>query len=244
MNTRLFLENFWTTEQKNELFVCMPFDDGFDEKFEMINTVARELGFICAKRTKDNVIGNDIVFEILDGITNSKTLLFDLSVDPKLAELSIEKFSKINENVLYEFGIASAVREATDVLLISQKLDFNRLFPFDISTTRINQYTGELNKVWLKERLSLTITEQALSKTKRITITAKLIDSMGLKLINLFSEITHFNDEQVPVEAKLGILRLLDLGIIFFNPGAQGKAYAYYWSDFGNDVIKYVKQKG
>src|SRR5438105_14627216 len=111
MYTKFFFENFWLSEQKNELFVCMPFNADFDKKFKVINKVAVDLGFEKARRTKEDQKANDIVHEILDGIGNSKTLLFDLSDNPK----------EPNGNVLYELGIATAVREPEDMLLIREK---------------------------------------------------------------------------------------------------------------------------
>ena len=41
MYPKHFFENYWASEQKNQLFVCMPFDDSFDEKFLKIDKVAR-----------------------------------------------------------------------------------------------------------------------------------------------------------------------------------------------------------
>lgn len=246
MNTRLFLENFWATEQKNELFVCMPFHDSFDEKFTIIDNVAKQLGFECARRTKENAIGNDVVFEILDGLANSRTLLFDLSIDPKLAKVESQEISKISENVLYELGVALTAREPADIFLISQKTEASRKLPFDILNTQINFYKYALTEDWLKEKLDLVVKQQAWYKSRRIKTAIRLIDSWGLKIINLYSDskITHFNDENFPVEMKLGILRLIDLGIVLFATGKQGGEYAYYWTGFGKEVIKKIREQG
>jgi len=34
MYPKFFFERFWVGDQRNELFVCMPFHDSFDDKLE------------------------------------------------------------------------------------------------------------------------------------------------------------------------------------------------------------------
>jgi len=243
MHGKHFFENFWNSEQKNELFVCMPFNNSFDDKFKKIDNVAKKLGFDKATRTKEGWMANDIVHEILDGIGNSKTLLFDVS--------NIPETSRVNENVLYELGIADAIREPEDFLLIREKSDIK--LPFDVSHIRYNEYEGDLQESWLKEKLEEVLKGQNWFKSRRIEAAAKSIDSAGFDLIlklyptNLVNE-DHFNDLSIgdnPI-AKLAILRLIDLGIIWFateNLGEGKYGYAYHWTPFGREVIKYLNIK-
>ncbi len=240
MYPKSFLENFWRGDQKNVLFVCMPFHDRLNEKFNTIEKVAKELGFENAVRVKEDWISNDITHKILDGISNSKTLLFDLSDDPK----SLCEFSKrVNENVLYELGIATAIREPEDILLIKKRSESE--MPFDVRNLAINEYNEELEKEWLKEKLKVLLDNQKWYKSKRVEVAAKSIDSFGLKLIHFYykerpEKEDHFNDENMPIESKLAILRLLDLGFIWFATAKEGREYAYHWTLFGKEVIKYL----
>lgn len=242
MYPKLFFENFWASEQKNSLFVCMPFDSRLDAKFNIIEKVAKELGFENAIRVKEDWVANDITYKILDGISNSKTLLFDLSDDPK----SPCEFSKqTNGNVLYELGIATAIRQPEDILLIREKS--KTILPFDVSGLTVNEYEEELKEDWLKEKLSRVLSNQKWYKSKRVDSAAKSIDSFGLRLIHLIykkrpTDRDHFNDEAIPeewrTEAKLAILRMMDLGIIWFATAKKGTEYAYHWTPFGREVIK------
>ena len=67
MYPKHFFENYWAPEQKNQLFVCMPFDPRFDDKFSQIDKIARELGFECAKRVKEGLVGSDLLKTLTKG---------------------------------------------------------------------------------------------------------------------------------------------------------------------------------
>jgi len=239
MYPKYFFENYWASKQKNQLFVCMPFHNNLDEKFLQIDKVARKLGFDCAKRLKEGLIANDLLQEILDGIGNSRTLLFDLSDDPKSGHA--------NDNVIYELGVATAIREPEDILLIREKSE-NEI-PFNINHLRCNMYSGNLDDDWLEKILKIITENQDWSKSKRIDTTAKTIDSFGYKLmIRLYGEKPidrdHFNDEIIgkDPEVKLAILRLMDLGILRFETARDRtkKEYAYHWTSFGKEVMKHL----
>jgi len=117
MYAKFFFERFWAGDQRNELFVCMPFHDSFDNKFRnIVSPSAQRAGFEKAERVKEDWEANVITDRIFDGIANSKMILFDLADDPK----SPCQFSKqINGNVLYELGVANSIREPEDILLIN-----------------------------------------------------------------------------------------------------------------------------
>lgn len=255
MHAKHFFENFWPTEQKNEIFVCMPFDDSFDYKFEVFKKVGEQFG-LEAKRTKEGWIANDIVHEILDGIGSAKILLFDVSPDPKTLHS--------NENVLYELGIADAIREPEDLLLIRKKTNkisppkfLKNLYkkndakvPFDISHIRYHEYEGKLSEAWLKERISAILENQKWYKSKLVKKTAQSIDSVGFEwILNYYptkrKEDDHFNDQILGDDPKfkLAFLRLIDLGIIWLATERNsdgGHGYAYHWTPFGREVIKYL----
>jgi hypothetical protein len=241
MYPKVFFENFWGGEQRNELFVCIPFDESFDKKFEIIKDAAIQTGFKDARRTKEDSVANEITSKILDGIANSRMLLFDLSDDPNYSKSKI----KVNGNVLYELGIANAMREPDDILLIRKESLTG--VPFDITGLNIHFYKEDFTSDWMKEKLKNAIENQKWYKSRRVETAAKSIDSFGLKLIHLIykhrpSDRDHFNDEAIPqewrTEAKLAILRMMDLGIVWFATDKEGTEYAYHWTPFGREVIK------
>ena len=186
---------------------------------------------------KEGLAGGDLLQEILDGIGNSRTLLFDLSDDPKS--------NNSNHNVVYELGIATAIREPDDMLLIKNKSG-NKI-PFNVDHLRYNEYEENLEEKWLIDKLDKIIKNQEWSKSRRIATIARAIDSSGYSLlVNIYGRagLDNFHDGSIGhlPEAKLAILRLMDLGILRFEVSQERlkREWSYYWTPFGKQVMKYL----
>lgn len=242
MYAKLFFERFWAGDQRNELFVCMPFHDSFDDKFRnIISTSAKNSGFKKAERVKEDWEANVITDRIFDGIANSKMILFDLADDPK----SPCQFSKqINGNVLYELGVANSIREPEDIVLIRERSSVK--IPFDISGLNINMYEGELLTDWLSDKLQKALKKQKWYTSKRVKSAANSIDEYAFELMYRIGcrppGFNHFNISKMPYEVRFSVLRLIDLGILWFATGIdeRGHEHAYRWTPFGREVIKYL----
>ncbi len=240
MYAKFFFERFWEGEQKNELFICMPFHVSFDGKFDKINIGAKKVGFDKAVRVKEDCDANVITDKIFDGIANSKMLLFDLSDDPK----SPENSKQANVNVLYELGIANAIREPQDILLIRESSSGK--IPFDVSGMTINEHQGDLTTEWLADELKTALENQEWHKSKRVQAAAKSIDGEALELMYNYGrnpeDFNHFHTTGVPAEVKMSVLRLMDLGILWFASVCEGeyREHAFRWTPFGHEVMKYL----
>jgi len=244
MYAKFFFEKFWEGEQRNELFVCMPFDDSLDAKFhEVIDVGAQEIGFDRAVRVKEDWKPDVITDKIFDGIANSKMLLFDLSDDPKAP---CQHSRQANLNVLYELGISNALREPEDILLIRERSSSK--LPFDISGMTINEYEKDLKVKWLIERLSKAIEDQKWYKSKRVKAAAVSIDEFSLEIMHVHGSRPeskkHFHTKDWPSEKKMSVLRLMDLGILWFASQTYSRGayeYAYRWTSFGCEVMKHLE---
>ncbi len=240
MYPKYFFERFWESEQKNELFVCMPFDDSFDKKFEIINKIAKNLGFLNANRVKENKSTAIITDEIYEGIANSKFLLFDLSNDPKYDK------KHPNLNVMYELGIAVTIREPGDIIIIKDLSEEIEKLPFDIRTIRIHRHPENIDEALLKKELEDGIKNQEWYKSKRVKSAIESLDEIGLGLIYQIGYrpkgYNHFNSMRMPIEVKFSISRLIDLGILKFEcicyPERKGFETAYHWTAFGYAVME------
>ena len=240
MYAKFFFERFWAGEQRNELFVCMPFHDSFDIKFRNImSPSAQKAGFEKAERVKEDWEANVITDRIFDGIANSKMVLFDLTDDPK----SPCQFSRqVNGNVLYELGIANAMREPEDILLIRESSSVK--IPFDISGLNINIYEGELEIDWLSSKLQKALEKQKWYMSKRVDAASKSIDEFAFEIMYQIGcrppGFNHFNIAGMPPEVRMSVLRLIDLGILWFATGIdeRSREHAYRWTPFGREVIK------
>ena len=243
MYPKFFFERFWDGEQLNELFVCMPFHDSYDKRFsEIIAHAAKEAGFDNARRVKEESDGNVIMDKILNGIANSKMVLIDLSDDPNSPCIHTQS---INGNVLYEAGIAHAIREPSAIVMIRDQDPSSA--NFDIKGLTINQPKGGiLTKDWLSKLLKISVDNHRWTESKRVKSAAESIDDICLILMLNIGRCpkgwNHFNTLNFSSPKKMSVLRLLDLGILWFATGGKERPteYAYHWTPFGYEVMKYL----
>ena len=243
MYPKHFFENFWESEQKNQLFVGLPFDEKLDKTFKVINKTAKKLGFEKAFRVGIETEANSLNDRIFDAIANSKMLIFDLSNDTRT--------KKINPNVIYELGIANGIREPFDIILIRKKNKNKTKLPFDIQGLYINFFEGEVSKKFIKNIVDSAIKNQEWHKSKRVRVAAESLDENGLTLISSIGrrpkEYNHFNSSAFDYNTKMSVLRLVDLGILKFAwviwPENKGYEYAYHWTPFGYEVMKHLGLK-
>ena len=240
MYPKHFIERFWESEQKNQLFVVMPFDDFVDTKFEIINKAAKQIGFEGAFRVGIETEANSINDRIFDGIANSKMILFDLSDDSRTNE--------INPNVTYELGIANVMREPFDIVLIRKQSDKTATLPFDIQGLHTNFFEKNLSEEFIQEKVSSAMKDQEWHRSKRVKVAAESLDDNGLALMDRIgwwpTGYNHFNSKGYPAEMRMSLLRLIDLGIVRFACESykdhRGFEYAYHWTPFGYAVMKYL----
>lgn len=243
MYAKFFFERFWEGEQQNKLFVCMPFHDAFDSRFkDVMIPAAKEAGFENATRVKEDTEGHVVMDKILDGIANSRMILIDLTDDPK----SPCEYSKhVNGNVLYEAGIANAMREPSAIVMIRDQNP--AAADFDIRGMTINQPPGAiLSKDWLSNLLKTSLDDHKWYESKRVKAAAQSIDDIGLSLILNIGKHpkswNHFNTLKFEAPEKMSVLRLIDLGILWFDTAGSKRpqVHAYHWTSFGYEVMKYL----
>lgn len=240
MYPKHFFERFWEGEQKNQLFVGMPFDESVDTNFNIVDNSAKLIGFEKAFRVGIETEANSINDRIFDAIANSKMLLFDLSDDNRTKE--------INNNVIYELGIANAIREPFDVVLIRKKTENKLKLPFDIQGLHINFFEDKITEEFIKEKIASAMQNQQWHKSKRISSAIESLDENGLFLMNQIGRrpkgYNHFNSSNLDYNQKMSLLRLVDLGIVKFACviwSRNGFEYAYHWTPFGYAVMKALK---
>lgn len=243
MYPKHFFERFWESEQKNQLFVGLPFDEKVNNTFKVIDETAKKLGFEKAFRVGLETEANSINDRIFDAIANSKMLIFDLSDDTRTKE--------INHNVIYELGIANTIREPFDIVLIRKNSENKTKLPFDIQGLNINFFEGEVTEEFIKNIIDSAMKNQEWHKSKRVRVAAESLDENGLSLINEIGRrpkgFNHFNSLGLDYNSKMSVLRLVDLGILKFAwaiwPEEKGYEYAYHWTPFGYEVMRHIGLK-
>ena len=216
----------------------MPFDNLVNKKFELINRISKKIGFERAFRVGTDIEANSINDVIFDNLANSKMLLFDLSDD--------ERNSEINNNVIYELGIANAIREPFDIVIIRKKSEGKLKLPFDIQGLNINFFENEIDEEFIEKIILNNMQNQQWHKSKHVKSVAESIDDLGLALMNEIGRRpegwNHFNTYTFDALKKLSVHRLIDLGILWFDTGRERNPseYAYHWTSFGYSVMKYL----
>ncbi len=243
MYPKLFIENFWRGEEKEEIFVCIPINNGeFDKKFKDVIKPAVEN--IKPKREvirSDHKRDNEITQEIFDSIAHAKILLFDLSDDPKYG-------NKVNGNVLYELGIANTVRDKTDILLIREEKSLNpEYLPFDVRELPIEVYSKEeLETGWMQDKINRALERKDWQKNKLLEIAKKSMEPVGFGLMDKYYQKKQIFDGNLSDRERIAALRLIDFGVLRGLPAVRGEhcerlEYSYCWTQFGQAFKKYLE---
>jgi len=234
----------------------MPFDDALKPNWAKIIKPAIIEAGLKPHRVDATVISGNILIEIMDGIAHSRLVLGDLTQSP---------FDTPNANVMYEVGLAHALRESTEVLLI--RSDRKKL-PFDVSHIRVHDY--ELNDVpsskqKIKETIVNLLAEIEMRKNLKLQMTIEKLDDKCLRLLRNEAKKECFGTlplavlekwlERESSEDKLSkaqardafvsqqydeaaVTRLLDLGIVRLDAHKKtGSMSIYRWTYFGRHIL-------
>ncbi len=239
MYPKLFHETFMEGDPRNEIFVCMPFHESLEEKFEIMERAANNIKpKLEAKRVDRDPISNDQTHKIFDGILNSRLVLFDLSDDPKT--------SNVNINVMYELGFATSVRAPQSLILIKDKFSKNET-PFNIANLPYISYESPLKIDWLEKLLVKALENKKIYNDRIIKIAARSIDEIGFDLMCEFGREGKGKDNfgliNCSPQQKMAAFRLMDSHILWFavEPHGEGFWYSCHWTPFGREVMRYLK---
>jgi hypothetical protein len=135
-----FFDAFPPFPSGSKVFVAMSFDPQFSERWERV--IAPAIGGVAVNgdsllpvRVDAGKASESILTEILDGIGNSLLVFADVTSIGQVGSRSVR-----NDNVMYEVGLAHAIRQPEEVLLF--RSDDDKLL-FDLANVRVNRYDPE-----------------------------------------------------------------------------------------------------
>ncbi len=150
----------------------MPFSKRFEPRWKSIFKPAILSCSLKPYRIKERLVSNSISSDILDAIGRSKFLLFDISN---------EEMGQPNSNVMYELGIAHAIRLPEEVIIVRDEKSENT--PFDIKHIRWNNIFSQKPKESITKIKKLIRTaEKELDLTKDIMV-KNVLSSMDSDMI-------------------------------------------------------------
>jgi len=191
----------------------MSFDERFRARWENVISPGIIDAGLEALRVDASRIGDSILTEILNGIRTSRLIFADISAD----EGGVR-----NGNVMYEVGIAHAVRNPQEVVLF--RSDGERLL-FDLANIRVNRYEPDTDSQMARRRVTEAVSEalREIDLTRNLAVqrAAESLDPDGLILVAEAAsgvirppESHTMKDVMNNIGTMISLPRLLDLGLI------------------------------
>ncbi len=218
-----FFELFPPFPRDKKVFVAMSFDERFQLRWQdvLVPAVSSiKIGGEALEAVRVDVrrISDSVVTEILQGISRHLIVLADVTTIAHVGDQAIR-----NANVLYEVGIAHAIRLPEEVILF--RSDRDELI-FDITNIRVNSYEPDDNPEAAKKLVTDCI-DSALKEVdlKRHLAVGRAVESLDFTSWFILVEAQDAAGVNHPVMRTMGqalgnadrsraISRLLDLGAI------------------------------
>lgn len=243
---RDFFDTYWRAELRDEVFVAMPFHDEFNPVWDQAiqPAVADSGSGLEARRVDTTVLSGSIITQILDGIAHARLVLADISVATK------GKWKgQRNGNVMYEVGLAHAVRQATELLLLRSD---DEPLNFDIAAIKVHRYsrsdlTGTRADV---SRLIPEVLRQIeQEKSLKVQRAIDLLDTDALGYLRAFGVGEPFfgpdpktkGDVLEAVSNKAALSRLQQLGIVRAIQLPDETRSAFVATNFGAAVKRALR---
>ncbi len=203
--------------------MAMSFSGAFSSRWEnvikpAVNRVAVNDKKLEAHRVDTRTVSDSILTEILTGISRSRLVIADITTIGIIDERPVR-----NGNVLYEVGLAQAVRLPEEVLLFRSD---NDSLLFDVSNIRVNSYNPENEPEKAKDKIIDAIIsafkEIDLKKLLTVQRLAETLDYPSwwtLVTTHLQNGISHPNQKTMgqilgSFSQSRAISRLLEIGAI------------------------------
>jgi len=209
--------------RNNKVFVAMSFDSRFDERYKAVIEPALRNVLIDGEkldpyRIDARRISDSILTEILSGIRDSRLIFADVTTIERVAGRAIR-----NGNMMYEVGVAHAMRQPEEVLLFRSDDDE---IPFDVANVRLGRYlpddSAEAARALVTEAAISSLRELDLKKSLAIQRAAETLDNPSWMLLaeaqsgrNIDHPNTRIMGQVLGSVSRLNaIQRLLDIGAI------------------------------
>lgn len=244
MYPRDYFETYWRPEIREEVFVAMPFHDEFSPIWNegIKPAIAGDIpGPIKARRVNATILSGSIITDILDGIAHSKLVIADISV------ATTGKWAgQRNGNVMYEIGLAHAVRQSTEILLIRSD---NEPINFDVAHINGHNYDPddiEATRSKITHLVNDLLKQIEQEKTLMVTKALDGLDSDSVRYIQEYGVQGQFlgpdpktmGEQLISITNKSALARLQHLGIIRCSLQSHYSVPVYNLTNFGKAVAK------
>jgi hypothetical protein len=170
--------------KKNKVFVAMAFEDRFNARWNdviapAISSVMVDGESLEPFRSDTRYVSDSVLTEILEGITTHLLVFADITTIGSMDGRPVR-----NGNVMYEVGLAHALRLPEEVLLY--RSDHERLL-FDVANVRVNHYEPDIDAKSARESIANaianSINELDLKRHLAVRSAAKSLDYEGWTIL-------------------------------------------------------------
>ena len=184
MYPKQYFDLFPSFPRNKSVFVAMGFDAVFDSRWDnVIKPAIEQVEFdgvkLKAERVDTRNVSDSILTEIEDGISACLLVFVDITCTAVLDGRPIR-----NGNVMYELGLAHAIRRPEEVLIFRSD---NEQMLFDTANCRALSYDPDGNSVDARSKLTEVIdgalSELDLLKNKTVEKIAGSIDGLGFAVL-------------------------------------------------------------
>ena len=187
MHPRTFLDAFWRNDLRDEVFVATSLAPTYESRWTSILVPAIEHEPVNginlkAKRVDLEKSGDSILTAIVDGISHAQLIVADISVTHVWNDDGCERPER-NGNVMYEVGLAIAVRQPVEVVLIR---DDNAPLLFDVSSIPVLEFDpsdAAESVTKIRAVLADRLVERDLNKDLRVTRAMESLSPFELNII-------------------------------------------------------------
>ncbi len=241
MFPREFFDTYWRPDIRDQVFVAMSFAAEFEGAWRDIFCPAIEQDVVtlqlAAKRGDASAISDSILTDIMDDIAHSRLIFADIS---RLSN------GDRNANVLYEVGLAHAIRQPEEVVLF--RCDDAEM-SCDVASIRIHRYWPDdpgRSRRAIAAALDGCLRIIDHKKGMQLQKAVESLDDAAFGLLMLLHKKKTFkgflqrsNEEIVQTfPLRQAIYKLLELGIIRMVPDLPQRTFNYHWTSFGQQVLE------
>ena len=226
MHPQNYFSLFPPFPRNNDVFVAMSFDERFNSRWENVIKPAFEEQIngvlLNPYRVDMSIISNSILIDILEGIRSSRLILGDITTIGEIGGIAV-----CNNNVMYEIGIAQAIRLPEEVVLFSsdkyETEEGDKKIPFDLLQIRVNDYDPDGNPEEASEHLRKIIIEclSEIDQNKSLFV-KHAAESLDFDCESALSEAMVSPSKTVGqtdnIRRIIAISRLLELGLFTTQP--------------------------
>ena len=241
MYPKIFIEYFREHERSKEVFVAIPFSKPFRQRWDDIFVPAIEGLGLTPYRVDKRSISDSILTDILSGICRAKLVLADISTN---------KRSSRNGNVMYELGLAHATRMPEEAVIV--RSDKGKLL-FDINQVRVRSFSPANTREsidLIKECLVDALKEIDLTRDMIVKKVQKQLDHDSMYVMAMEADKDTFTVATAEhgnyghlewQEARIIFRKLQELQIFESEIDSDARPVKYRWSSLGRAVKAKLK---